>query len=136
MYHSFEIWFNHFSLFTRELTIPNQKLISFNESLKSNGVNVEQYQHTKPHFLNELLKSQCSRHDQRKVSDSPFQVIQIILNFSRLFYITKIKRVAIIEICFTFNISSWIYTSNVIKYNFLCRSLLITKFIYICMIIF
>ncbi|CAH8476505.1 unnamed protein product [Schistosoma bovis] len=60
-------------LFTRELTIPNQKLISFNESLKSNGVNVEQYQHTKPHFLNELLKSQCSRHDQRKVSDSPFQ---------------------------------------------------------------
>lgn len=136
MYHSFEIWFNHFSLFTRELTIPNQKLISFNESLKSNGVNVEQYQHTKPHFLNELLKSQCSRQDQRKVSDSPFQVSQIVLNFSRLFYITKIKRVVIIEICFTFNISSWIYTSNVIKYNFLCRSLLITKFIYICMIIF
>ncbi|VDP51988.1 unnamed protein product [Schistosoma mattheei] len=60
-------------LFTRELTIPNQKLISFNESLKSNGVNVEQYQHTKPYFLNELLKSQCSRHDKRKVSDSPFQ---------------------------------------------------------------
>ncbi|CAH8446501.1 unnamed protein product [Schistosoma haematobium] len=60
-------------LFTRELTIPNQKLISFNESLKSNGVNLEQRQHTKPYFLNELLKSQCSRHDKRKVSDSPFQ---------------------------------------------------------------
>ncbi|CAI2723360.1 unnamed protein product [Schistosoma spindalis] len=60
-------------LFTRELTIPNQKLISLNESLKSNRVNVEQYQHTKPYFLNELLKSQCSGHDKRKVSDSPFQ---------------------------------------------------------------
>ncbi|CAH8487265.1 unnamed protein product [Schistosoma rodhaini] len=60
-------------LFTRELTIPNQKLISLNESLHSNRVNVEQHQHTKPYFLNELLKSQCCRHDKRKVSDSPIQ---------------------------------------------------------------
>ncbi|XP_018648113.1 hypothetical protein Smp_168360 [Schistosoma mansoni] len=60
-------------LFTRELTIPNQKLISLNESLHSNRVNVEQHQHTKPYFLNELLKSQCSGHDKRKVSDSPIQ---------------------------------------------------------------
>ncbi|CAH8457069.1 unnamed protein product [Schistosoma turkestanicum] len=59
--------------FTRELVIPNQKLISLNESLKMNTVSLDQHQHTKPYFLNELLKYQRSGHDKRKVADSPIQ---------------------------------------------------------------
>ncbi|TNN07135.1 hypothetical protein EWB00_007940 [Schistosoma japonicum] len=56
--------------FTRELTIPNQKLISLNESLKSNKSNVAQHQHSTPHYLNELIKSQCSGNYKRKFVDT------------------------------------------------------------------
>ncbi|KAK4472744.1 hypothetical protein MN116_003968 [Schistosoma mekongi] len=59
-------------ILARELTIPNQKFISLNASLKSNKSNMNQHQHSTPYYLNELLmKSQCSGNSKRKFVDTP-----------------------------------------------------------------
>ncbi|CAH8830197.1 unnamed protein product [Trichobilharzia szidati] len=55
----------------QEFTFPKQKMIYLNDTLKSKNVNLEQHQHTTPHFIDELFKTQYSEGNKRRDTGIP-----------------------------------------------------------------